>query len=121
MHDLTFAKEIIEALNNRIKTLDGSCEITIVKAGLSPLSHVKPEALKETFSSLVKGTPFERISLKIKTLQLGVKCESCKNEFMIDKPTLSCPECRSSDINVIYSKEFTVEAIEVKKKPSKSA
>jgi hydrogenase nickel insertion protein HypA len=121
MHDLTFAKEIIDALNNRAKTLNGFYEITIVKAALSPMSHVKPETLKETFASLVKGTPFEHISLRVKTLQLGVRCESCKNEFMIDRPTVSCPECRGSNINIIYSKEFTVEAIEVKKKPSKSA
>ena len=121
MHDLTFAKEILDALNKRSKTLNGCHEITIVKAALSPMSHVKPEALKETFNSLVKGTAFEHISLKIKTLQLGVRCDSCKNEFMIDAPTMSCPECRSSNINVIYSKEFTVESIEIKKKPSKSA
>ncbi len=121
MHDLTFAKEIIDALNKRARTLNGSCEITAVKAALSPMSHVKPEALKETFLALVKGTPFEHVSLRVKTLQLGIKCEACKNEFMIDNPTVSCPECRSSNINVVYSKEFTVEAIEVKKKPSKSA
>lgn len=116
MHDVTFAKEIINALNKRLKTLEKDHEIVLVKAALSPLSHVKPEALKETYHALVKGTPHERVSIRIKTLQLGIRCEACKKEYMIEKPVIKCPGCLSSDINVIYQKEFTVESVEVAKK-----
>jgi Zn finger protein HypA/HybF involved in hydrogenase expression len=113
MHDLTFANEIISALKEKTKTLGKDQKIILVEAALSPLSHVKPKALEETIRTLVKGTPFEKIPVRIKILQLGMRCNSCKNKFMIDKPSIKCPSCLSHDIEIVYSKEFMIECIEV--------
>ena len=116
MHDLTFAKEILIVLNDKLKSLPRGSKIKVVNASLSLLSHVKPETLKETFAAMVKGTELEKITLKIGTLQLGIKCRACKNGFMVNKPVTECPECSSSDLDVIYFKEFTIDSIEVHKK-----
>ena len=115
MHDLTFAKEIINAVNDRMKSLEKGSKIASVNASLSPLSHVKPETLKETFAALVKGTPLERITLNIKALKLGMKCASCQKSFTVDKPTFLCPECHSKDLTIVNSSEFRIDLIEVAK------
>jgi Zn finger protein HypA/HybF (possibly regulating hydrogenase expression) len=115
MHDLTFAKEIINAVNNKVKNLEYGAKIAVVNASLSPLSHVKPETLKETFAALVKGTPLERLTLNVKALKLAMKCASCKKSFTVDKPTFLCPECHSKDITIVNSSEFRVDSVEVAK------
>jgi hydrogenase nickel incorporation protein HypA/HybF len=121
MHDLTYAKEIMDAIARKSLELKPGSKIKAVHASISPLSHVTPERLKETFSSIAKDTPFKSVRLEIETLELGVKCESCKRGFMINKPTFECPECRSSNLNIVYSKEFRIDSIEtVNKRPAKA-
>jgi len=113
MHDLMFTKDILNALNNKLKTLPKGSKITAVNAALSPLSHVKPETLTETFMATTKGTGFENIALNIKVLKLGIKCRSCGQVFHIDKPVMRCPKCNSADMDITHDKEFLVESIEV--------
>ena len=115
MHDLMFSKDIVRAINEKLKTLDKTARIAAVNIALSPMSHVKPEALNETFKAMVKGTEFEKIALKIKPLKLNMECGSCNAGFSVEKPTFACPKCGSSSINLEDSKEFLVESIEVDK------
>jgi len=115
MHDLTFAKEIMSTITDKMKTISHGTNIIAVNALLSPLSHVKPETLKETFAALVKSTPFESIILNVKTLHLGMKCSSCQASFSVDKPTFLCPSCHSSSLTITHQKEFEIESLEVRK------
>jgi hydrogenase nickel incorporation protein HypA/HybF len=120
MHDLTFCQEILTALAGKSKKLRGNTKLKAVNVSISPLSHVTPETLTETFAVMVKDTPFRGIKLNIATLHLGIKCESCKKGFMVDKPTFECPQCHSQALNLIYQKEFIVDSIETAIKPKKS-
>lgn len=116
MHDLMFTKEIMSALNDKLNELTKGSKIIAVNAAISPLSHVTPETLMETFKVTVKGTDFENVILKIKVLQLGIHCRACKQSFMVDKPTTKCIKCNSGDLDIVYNKEFAVESVEVKTK-----
>ena len=115
MHDLTFTKEIIRALEDKLNTIPKGHKITAVNASISPLSHVKPDTLAGTFRAMTKGTKFEKTALKIKVLKLGIKCRSCNKEFATDKPIMVCPGCNSADLDIVYNKEFVVESVEVSK------
>jgi len=117
MHDLTFCQEILTALSEKRKKLTKNHKIKVAHVSISPLSHVTPETLRETFAVMVKGTPFAGIKLNVGILQLGIKCESCKKGFMVDKPTFECPECHGQVLNLIYQKEFVVDSIETDKRP----
>lgn len=113
MHDLTYAKEIIAAVTDKMRSLEPKTAVIAVNTAISPLSHVKPETLKETFAALVKGTPLENLKLNVKPLNLGMKCGSCNEDFSVDKPTFLCPSCHSKDLTIVHSKEFLIESIEV--------
>lgn len=116
MHDISFCKEILSALDNKSKDLEAGSAITAVNASLSPLSHVKPETLRETFKAMAKDTPYAGIDLTISTLKLGLKCASCNKDFGVDKPTFECPECHGRDLQIVNQAEFSVDSIEVAKK-----
>jgi len=113
MHDLMFTKEILSALNDKLITIPKGSKIAAVNAALSPLSHVKPETLTETFKAMIRGTKFENTALNIKALQLEIRCRACKHSFFIDKPTTRCVKCDDSDLDIIYNREFLVNSIQV--------
>lgn len=113
MHDLMFTKEILSALDNKLNAVPKGSRIIAVNAALSPLSHVKPETLTETFKAMTKGAKFDGVTLNVKTLKLEIKCRSCKHSFLVDRPTTKCVKCDNSDLDIVYSKEFLVESIEV--------
>ena len=118
MHDLAFTKEIISALNTRKNSLPNGFRITSVNAALSPLSHVKPETLTETFRAMTKGTKLDKVGLNIKALKIELTCRACKHTFLIDKPTIRCVKCNDSDLDMVYSKEFLIESIKVEENQS---
>lgn len=113
MHDMTFCQEILTALADRQKKLRKGRRIKAVSVSLSPISHVTPKTLEETFRVMAKNTPFCKVKLAVSTLKLGITCESCKKGFMVDKPTFVCPACHGSSLNLVYQKEFTVDSIDV--------
>lgn len=115
MHDLMFAKEILSALNNKLNTIPTGSRIVAVNAALSPLSHVRPETLTETFGVMVKSTEFGEIALNIRVLPIDIRCRTCKQTFQVDKPTTKCIKCNNSDLDMIHSKEFLVESLQVEK------
>jgi len=113
MHDLTYAKEIVAAVTEKMRTLGRDAKISAVNTAISPLSHVKSETLKETFAALVKGTPLEQLTLNVKTLQLDMKCSSCQAGFSVDKPTFLCPKCHGSSLTITHRREFEIESLEI--------
>ena len=114
MHDLTFAGEIINALNIKQKSLQSGSTIMSVNASLSPLSHVKPETLTETFKAMTKDTEFDKVALNVKVGQIEIRCHACKHVFFIDKPTTRCIKCDDSDLDIVYNKEFSIDSINMK-------
>lgn len=115
MHDLMFAKEILAALNGKLNTMPKGVKIVAINAALSPLSHVRPETLTETFGVMVKGTEFEKIALNIKVMPIDIKCRACKHTFQVNEPTTMCIKCNSSDLDMVHGKEFLVESLQVEK------
>ncbi len=112
MHDLMFSKEIIAAISNKAETLGKDEEVTSVNVRLSPLSHVKADTLNDTFSLMIKETPYSKVRLVIDRLGLDIRCRSCNNVFTVDEPTFECPKCLNKDIDIVHNKEFVVESVE---------
>lgn len=108
-----FTKEIVSALNIKQNSIPNGFRITSINAALSPLSHVKPETLTETFRTMTKGTEFDKVALNIKASQIEIICHTCKHAFLIDKPTTRCVKCNDSDLDIVHSKEFLIESINV--------
>ncbi|MCM8760968.1 MAG: hydrogenase maturation nickel metallochaperone HypA [Candidatus Omnitrophica bacterium] len=121
MHDFKFCQEILAALTEKSKKSGKAIKIKSVRVALSPVSHVTPKTLEETFRTMAKNTPFSTVKLYVSPLKLGIKCEACKKGFMVERPTFICPECHSPSLNIIYQKEFAIDSIECQKKLKKPA
>jgi len=113
MHDTVFAKQIQEVANNKLKELGKNTRICAINVKLSPLSHVKPETLKETFGVIVEGTNLKGIAINIKVSEIKIKCNSCSKVFFSAKMIFFCPECKSANLSIKEIPECFVESIEV--------
>ena len=114
MHDLKFANEIIASIKNDLarKGKSASNNIT-VNIRLSPLTHVTPEGLTETFKQLASAGGFGDAKLDIKPLEFEVFCRDCKAVSKAIKPIFNCPKCKSADFDIIKEKEFVIDSIKV--------
>ena len=54
MHDLTFCREILSALNEKLKKLGKDKKIKAVHVSLSPISHVAPKTLEGVSGRVVQ-------------------------------------------------------------------
>lgn len=113
MHDITFSKEIVRVISERLKDLPKGSKVTAAHVSLSPLGHVTPKSLSEAFAQLVSGTGLEGVSLDVRPLPVKMKCAGCNKAFTVMEPTFSCVMCGSSDICMDDNREFMVESLEV--------
>jgi hydrogenase nickel incorporation protein HypA/HybF len=115
MHDKVFAKEIKNIVTKKLDSLERPVRINAIHVRLSPLSHVKPETLREAFFLEVNGSKLEGIPLKINLAKIGIKCGSCGKEFLVANPIFSCPACEGQNLQLKQGPEFFVESIEIEK------
>lgn len=113
MHDSVFAHQIKTVVNDKLKGLPTGTSIVAINVALSPLSHVKPETLKEAFAQIVKRSRLENIPLNITMGEIKVECRSCGKAFRVTDPIFSCPDCKSADLYLEYGPEFFVESIKI--------
>lgn len=115
MHDLKYANSMLDSIKKKIKGKPGNIEVDI-GVSLSPLSHVTPERLKETFSMLAREEGYTNIGLKISIAELSIRCRECGNRWRSVKPTFKCPKCGSSDFEMEKWEEFSIGFIDIKRK-----
>jgi len=112
MHDIKFAREIIHHLKNALAGNE-HVKFVSVNISLSPFSHVSPEGLRSTFELLVETEGLKNVILKIRPLAYKVTCKKCGNVFEISKVIFCCNQCQSTNIDIKFDKEFSVDSIEI--------
>ncbi|MFA6079384.1 MAG: hydrogenase maturation nickel metallochaperone HypA [Candidatus Omnitrophota bacterium] len=115
MHDITFANQVLRALAAKASTLKKGEKISGVNVALSPISHVKPGTLTETYKQLAGQTEFGSVALNIRTLKIVVACTSCGVSFPIDGPVFSCIKCGGTSLDIKENNEFLVESVEIER------
>lgn len=113
MHDLKYAHQILDGINN---TKVGSKNAVIkVEVYLSPLSHVTPEGLKETFSMISEDEGYKNVKLNVNILEFCIHCKKCGKTWRSSKPTFNCPKCDSADFELKKGEEFYIDSIDIEK------
>jgi len=113
MHELGIAQDfwaIIkqQAINSGLK------KITRIVIVLGEASGIDKDFLIHSLKDhTLPGTIGEGSELEIIPKGLCARCNSCGSEITIENITaLSCPACKSSDIEIISGKETYVQSIE---------
>lgn len=115
MHDLTFANEIISALQRKLADQGKSSlsKEAVINVKLSPLTHVTPKGLNEIFKQLAEHEGIANARLNIKPLEFEMFCNECKVTSFHSAPVFECPKCGSSNFDIKIEKEFIIDSIEI--------
>ena len=116
MHEAVFVKEIINVVNDRLKSLDTNSKICCINVRLSSFSHVSPERLRAAFLQMAGVSNLACASLNINLSEVEIECKSCGSKLKVCQPLLICPHCKAKEFNIKKEPDFFVESIEIEKK-----
>jgi Zn finger protein HypA/HybF involved in hydrogenase expression len=111
MHETRYINEIIQILHAKLPH-DIAPEKVTVLVRLSPLSHVTPLGLVESFKVLAESEGFEKVHLDVKPLEIPLICSACRKISRITSIVYACPQCKSKDFQLSTEREFYVESLE---------
>ena len=112
MHEMSIVQSLIaiveeEMVKNNAKTLRS------VRVKIGEMSGIVPEALKTCFEILTEKSDMKGAVLEMDIELLTGLCRKCKKDFRIIEYRFLCPECNSSDIDIISGREMNIVEIEV--------
>lgn len=112
MHELSIASSITDTV---LKEVDKRCLSSVhsITLRIGVLTAIEPAALMFGFEAMTKGTLLENTKLKIESIPISGTCQTCKNEFEIQRFVFICPVCSSNDIKTVRGNELEITSIEV--------
>ena len=112
MHELSLA----EAINNTIKELCSRSEWTRVRRVVLKVGYMRqvdPELLSFAFDVVAKETISEGAELSVLELPVVFKCNACGQENSSENTAFLCPNCGSTNVELLSGMELTIESMEV--------
>ncbi|WP_312521356.1 hydrogenase maturation nickel metallochaperone HypA [Anaerospora sp.] len=112
MHEMAIAQGILDIAVQEA-TLNGAETITRIKLRIGEMTGVQPEALTFCFEALAAETPAEAAILEIELVPLTAECQSCGQQFGVERYRFCCPSCSSGSVKTLSGRELQVEHLEV--------
>lgn len=112
MHELGIAKNILEIVRQSVPENRVNA-VRCVRIRVGQLSGVMPESLDFCFSVIVNETSMQRARLDIVQVPIVSLCKDCSRRFQIEDSAFFCPECQSTNLELISGRELEVAEIEL--------
>lgn len=97
MHEFS----VVEALINQCEQIardNSKGKITKVSVKIGILSGVEVELFKRAFETFKEDSLCKGAKLEVQIQNIQILCKTCNKTSLIDKHTLVCPACSSSDL-----------------------
>ncbi len=112
MHELSIAESILSIVEDYAQRNDVS-RVLSVRLRIGEMSGVVPDALAFCFEICAKRTIAEGASLEIERVPLSARCRACNATFNVEGYCFLCPDCGSTEVEIISGRELQVTEMEV--------
>ncbi|MFC1841316.1 hydrogenase maturation nickel metallochaperone HypA [Thermodesulfobacteriota bacterium] len=112
MHEMSIVHNLISIVKEEM-VKNNAARLRSVRVNIGEMSGIVPEALRTCFDIVTAKGDMKGALLKIDTLPLVGYCRKCKKDFNVIDYKFLCPECDSTDIDIISGREMNVVEIEV--------
>jgi hydrogenase nickel incorporation protein HypA/HybF len=112
MHELSIAQNIIEIVEDNIKTVENP-KVNFVFLKVGKLSNVLVDSLTFGFDTLIQGTNLEGAKLLVEEIPIKLNCKNCEKEFETNKFAFQCIYCGNTNLEMLTGNELTVSEIDV--------
>ena len=109
VHELSLATGIVETV---VRHAAGR-RVRSVQLRIGTMRQVVPDSLDFYFRVCSRDTVCRDARLEQEIVQSRLRCNGCRHEWQLDVPDFRCPQCSSTDVEVLSGTEFEVESIEV--------
>jgi len=111
MHEFGIIQDVLVTLEKTV-VLHGLKKVNKVTIQVGRLRQVVPENLQFAFSVLSENTIFSDAKLIIIEVPITVLCKACNKKTEVNDMIFVCPNCGSTDLDILNGKEIVLESIE---------
>ncbi len=112
MHEMSIVQSLISIVEEEMLKNNATI-LKSVRVKIGKMSGIVPEALSTCFEILTSRTGMKGAVLKMDIAPLIAHCRKCNQDFEVIEYNFSCPECDSTDIDVVSGREMNIVEIEV--------
>jgi len=105
MHERSLVRTLIEqACEEQCSRKLG--RIIEIQLDIGEFSGVDSTLFESAFSEMALAYWGRPVGLRVTNVPLTAQCESCKNEFPVQRFYFSCPNCKSGDVQLKNGEEI---------------
>lgn len=112
MHELALAESIVNTVKKAVQDRPNA-KVLQIRVRIGELTDIVPDSLQFGFESLIAETPMASARLEIERIPINCRCGKCGHEFAVEEFIFICPECFSTDIDMIRGDELEIVDIEI--------
>ena len=112
MHELAITESIVKSAVPKAQAA-GAKRILTINLKLGELSDIVPSCIEHYLQYAAKGTLAEGAKIHVGRIPVRIKCRDCLRDSEIKRHTFTCPECGSSNIELIQGREYYIDSLEV--------
>lgn len=111
MHEFSIIENIFKTID-KIASDNQLKVITKVTLKVGKMRQIIPDFLRFAFETIAKNTLAANAELIIEEIPMTVRCHRCDKISLIEELILICPNCVTTNIEIISGKELILETIE---------
>lgn len=110
MHELGVLNSMVHTIERVIQE-EGMTEVEKIVIEVGELSGIVPKYLEQCWPAAVYKTFMEQTELEMQIIPGIVKCRNCGKVFNAMYTDLSCPECKSHDMEILSGNDMIIKEI----------
>ena len=110
MHELGVVIEVVKTVEDFARK-NGVTKIDTLVLQIGELSSMIPKYVEACYPAAVDGTLLQETKLKIEILPGNAICKKCNKVFNLIDNKNTCPNCGSTDREILSGKEFMIKEI----------
>lgn len=110
MHELGILINVIDTVE-KIARKNGLSKIETLVLQIGELSSIIPRYIEACYPAAVDGTFLQDTKLRIEILPGNAICNSCNKVFNLIENNNKCPNCGSTEWEILCGKEFIIKEI----------
>jgi len=110
LHELGVVFEVIRTVEN-FAEINGLTKFDKLVLQIGELSSMIPKYIEACYPAAVEGTLFQDMKLEIQILPGNGLCKKCNTVFNLIVNSQTCPNCESTEWELLCGKEFMIKEI----------
>lgn len=111
MHETAIVQDMFRIIDE-VASKNQLHRIDKVHFTIGEMIQVVPDLFYFAFDAAKEDTIASEATVELELLPVKMQCNSCNHIFKVADNTFYCPNCNSSDLNLIQGKELLIKSIE---------